>query len=120
MLNHRPLDACIFLASFLFVGYYVWGARGGFPLDDSWIHQGYARNLSERGKWVLIPGEQSNASTSPAQVFLLAKDYTLGVAFPFGRMGLAPCLWHCCRCSYREWWLGIVVSDAHFIGWRRP
>ena len=66
MLNHRPLDACIFLASFLFVGYYVWGARGGFPLDDSWIHQGYARNLSERGEWVLIPGEQSIASTSPA------------------------------------------------------
>ena len=28
MLNHRPLDACILLASFLFVGYYVWGAGG--------------------------------------------------------------------------------------------
>jgi hypothetical protein len=27
----------------------------GFPLDDSWIHQSYARNLALPGEWSFLP-----------------------------------------------------------------
>lgn len=37
----------------------------GFPLDDAWIHQTYARNLGELGEWAFIPGTASAGSTAP-------------------------------------------------------
>ena len=40
--------------------------RGGFPLDDAWIHQTYARSLAQTGKWEFLPGQSSaGGSTSP-------------------------------------------------------
>ena len=30
--------------------------RVGYPLDDAWIYQTYARNLSHLGEWSFIPG----------------------------------------------------------------
>ncbi len=39
--------------------------RMGLPLDDSWIHQTYSRNLAERGEWAFIPGSPSAGSTAP-------------------------------------------------------
>ncbi|MCB9438062.1 MAG: hypothetical protein H6673_13880 [Anaerolineales bacterium] len=56
----------------------------GFPLDDSWIHQTYARNLALHGEWAFVTGEPSAASTSPLYSFLLS----------FGHLfGLAPFVW---------------------------
>ncbi len=55
--------------------------RVGFPLDDSWIHQTYGRNLAERGEWAFVPGEPSVASTSPLFTTLLAAGYVLHVPF---------------------------------------
>lgn len=46
--------------------------RIGFPLDDAWIHQTYARNLAQRGEWAYLPGEPSAGSTSPLWTVLLA------------------------------------------------
>jgi hypothetical protein len=53
----------------------------GFPLDDSWIHQTYARNLAERGEWAFVPGEPSVASTSPLFTVLLSVGYVLRLPF---------------------------------------
>lgn len=47
----------------------------GFPLDDSWIHQTYARNLAELGEFSFIPGQPSAGSTSPLWSAILAMGY---------------------------------------------
>jgi arabinofuranosyltransferase len=49
----------------------------GFPLDDAWIHQTYARNLALRGEWAFLPGEVSTGSTSPLWTLMLAIGYGL-------------------------------------------
>ena len=53
----------------------------GFPLDDSWIHQTYARNLTEHGEWAFVPGAASAASTSPLYTVVLALGYLLRLPF---------------------------------------
>jgi hypothetical protein len=55
--------------------------RIGFPLDDAWIHQTYARNLALRGEWTFVPGQPSGGgSTAPAWTILLAPGFWLGLA----------------------------------------
>jgi hypothetical protein len=49
----------------------------GFPLDDAWIHQTYARNLGQLGEWAFIPGQPSAGSTSPLWSGLIAAGYIL-------------------------------------------
>jgi arabinofuranosyltransferase len=51
----------------------------GFPLDDAWIHQTYARNLATRGEWAFLPGHVSTGSTSPLWTLILAIGYGLTV-----------------------------------------
>lgn len=53
--------------------------RAGFPLDDAWIHQTYARNLAQLGEWSFIPGQPSAGSTAPIWSLLLAGGYLLGL-----------------------------------------
>lgn len=65
----------IVLASLSGIGYLLFSIRKcrlGFPLDDAWIHQTYARNLVEHGEWSYIPGIPSGGSTSPLWTLLLA------------------------------------------------
>ena len=59
-------DASIVALALISAGVYLAcaGARG-FPLDDAWIHQVYARNLGTRGEFAFFPGEPSAGSTSP-------------------------------------------------------
>ncbi|MFQ5942926.1 MAG: hypothetical protein ACE5JF_05170 [Anaerolineales bacterium] len=47
----------------------------GFPLDDAWIHQTYARNLAEQGEWAFIPGSASAGSTAPLWSALISLGY---------------------------------------------
>ena len=54
--------------------------RIGFPLDDSWIHQTYARNLAVYGQWAFQLGRPSAGSTAPLWTFLLAIGYWLHLA----------------------------------------
>ena len=51
--------------------------RIGFPLDDAWIHQTYARNLALRGEWSFLPGELSAGSTAPLWTILLSIGFFL-------------------------------------------
>jgi arabinofuranosyltransferase len=86
-------------------GYVVFSAmiyRVGFPLDDAWIHQTYARNLALRGEWAFIPNLPSAGSTSPLWTALLAPGYWLG---------LAPYLW-----TYLLGWAALV--GVGLAGWR--
>lgn len=55
-----------------------------FPLDDAWIHQGYARNLAQNGEWAFIPGQPSAGGTSFLWVLILALGHFLG---------LSPVIW---------------------------
>jgi hypothetical protein len=51
----------------------------GFPLDDGWIHQTYARNLAQTGRLAYVMDELSTGSTSPLWTLLLSLGYLLPV-----------------------------------------
>ena len=51
----RRYDAVIVLVALVLVALYVAAAGGDFPLDDSWIHQTYGRNLAVYGDWAYPP-----------------------------------------------------------------
>ena len=54
--------------------------RIGFPLDDSWIHQTFARNLALHGQWAFQLGHPSAGSTAPLWTFILALGFWLHLA----------------------------------------
>src|SRR5512138_2784515 len=54
--------------------------RVGFPLDDTWIHLTYARNLAEQGEWAFRLGEHSAGSTAPLWTALLSIGFLIGLA----------------------------------------
>lgn len=81
-------DAVIVAAAILIALLYLWAAGGNFPLDDSWIHQTYGRNLAQTGAWAFVPGVPSAASTSPLYTVILAIGYLLGVPFRLWTHGL--------------------------------
>lgn len=78
-----PRKTIFLLASLTLVSLIVYlsGAayfyRIGFPLDDSWIHLTYARNLALHGEWSFFTGQNSAGSTSPLWTFLLAFGFFL-------------------------------------------
>jgi hypothetical protein len=57
-----------------------WIFRIGYPLDDAWIHQTYARNLASTGSWAFLPGQPSAGSTAPGWSLLLALGYWLNLS----------------------------------------
>jgi len=66
--------------------------RIGFPLDDAWIHQTYARNLAEWGQWAFWRGQVSGGSTAPLWSALLALGYWLKLSFYFWAFALGGVL----------------------------
>lgn len=75
----------IFLFALLSAGAYLivalWRGALGFPLDDAWIHQVYARNLGTHFEFAFFAGQPSAGSTSPLWTILLALGYVLNVDF---------------------------------------
>ena len=51
----------------------------GFPLDDAWIHQTYARNWAETGQLAFVIGQPSAGSTSLLWTFLISIAYRLRI-----------------------------------------
>jgi len=88
--HRRPARQPLLVAMAALLGpllYLAWswaGGHVGFPLDDAWIHQTYARNLAETGQWAFVPGQPSAGSTAPLWTLLLAVGYALH---------LPCCLW---------------------------
>ena len=60
-------------ASYLLASYLFY--RTGYPLDDAWIYQTYARNLGQLGEWSFIPGTASGGSTGPLWVLFIVVGY---------------------------------------------
>ncbi len=82
------------LSSALYLVYARSSGLAGFPLDDAWIHQTYARNLAQTGQLAYLPGQPSAGSTSPAWSFILSVAYLLGIdyklwAYLIGSLSLA-------------------------------
>ncbi len=104
--------------------------RIGFPLDDSWIHLTYARNLAQRGEWSFQPGQLSAGSTAPLWTLLLALGFWLH---------LGPYIWTyllgevvllaiavVAECTVRQWsasyrprlpWIGLFFVAEWHLQW---
>jgi len=72
----------------------------GFPLDDAWIHQTYARNLVAEGEWAFLPGQPSAGSTAPLWTLVLSLGYRLGIdpkawSYILGGLLLMSTAWVC-------------------------
>ena len=68
----------------LYLAYSALESGLGFPLDDAWIHQAFARNLAYYGEWSFIVGETSGASTGPLWGMLLAVLYLVRIPVVWG------------------------------------
>ena len=55
----------------------------GFPLDDAWIHQTFARNIALRFEWAFLPGYPTSGSTSPLWTVILSLGYILKIPYLF-------------------------------------
>jgi hypothetical protein len=110
-MNYRHMVAFAVLAGLsvaAYVGVSMPGGSAGFPLDDAWIHQTYARNLAESGQLAFVPGQASAGSTSPLWTLLIAAGYKLNVeyrlwTYALGALSLALCAWTAARLSLRLW-----------------
>ena len=82
--NRYYLIGVLALCSAISLGSYLYGShwisRIGYPLDDAWIHQTYARNLASTGLWAFLPGQLSAGSTAPGWSLLIALGYWLNLS----------------------------------------
>jgi hypothetical protein len=77
--------------------------RIGFPLDDSWIHLTYARNLAVYGEWAFQPGKPSAGSTAPLWTGLLSLGFFVK---------LAPYVWTYLLGALLLWGMGLVGESV--------
>ena len=84
--------------------WYLWQAalcaEVGFPLDDPWIHQTYARNLAQTGRFAYAGDQISAGSTSPLWTLLLAVGHVVGIgplpwAYLLGTLSWLALAWTC-------------------------
>ena len=118
----------------LVVGGYLAASRAihsiGFPLDDAWIHQTYARNLVAYHEWAFVPGQPSAGSTAPLWSFLLSLGYWVGTGpylwtFLLGIISLAALavigeMWF--RYLHGNVktlipWVGLFLAGEWHLGW---
>ncbi len=112
------------------VGLYLGAARlagmNGFPLDDAWIHQTYARNLGTRGEFAFTPGVPSTGSTAPLWTLILSVGYALHVPFLWWTHGLNIAFlglsgWQMARLARRLFparrWLPLLIGAAVVGEW---
>jgi hypothetical protein len=114
--------------------YFLWNSYQrvgfGYPLDDAWIHQTYARNLIDYGEWSFIPGKPSAGSTAPLWTGLLSLGPLLGLdhriwTYFIGGVLLVSLGWMCSKWFSQRWentpkwgWVvGAVVSVEWHLLW---
>ncbi|HTX80326.1 MAG TPA: hypothetical protein VMC62_11685 [Longilinea sp.] len=121
--------ACMaFPAGFLIASVLVY--KIGFPLDDAWIHQTFARNLALYGEWAFVHGQPSAGSTSPLWSALISIGYFLHIdtyawTFALGWLGLfgtAAAGEILFRVHYPEakfWfpWVGLMLAAEWHLVW---
>ncbi len=98
-------------SSSLFILYTLCTGELGFPLDDAWIHQTYARNLIHYRKWAYILGQPSAGSTSPLWTLLLSLSYLAGIDFKAWTFALGIAFF-----GATAWAAGKLVLS---LGWER-
>jgi hypothetical protein len=102
-LPNRKIIWQLALASVISIAVYLAASalyfRVGFPLDDSWIHLTYARNLAVHGEWAFQPGKPSAGSTAPLWTALLSIGFFLK---------LAPYVWTYLLGALLLWGLGLL------------
>ncbi len=95
----------IVLISFVFYLGWSWFMIGfGFPLDDAWIHQTYARNFGHNFQWGFLPDHPSGGSTGPLWGMLLSLLYLLNI----------PPLWGTYLYGFLFLW-GTSVTGLHLF-----
>jgi hypothetical protein len=113
----------------LYAGVAVSRGHSGFPLDDAWIHQTYARNWAETGQLAYVPGVPSAGSTAPLWTLLLSLAYRFHFApdlwtLLLGAISLALSAWLLSRLAGRllpnqsgvSWLVGLAcVLEWHLI-----
>ncbi len=130
---HAPATSllCWLLLALLIGLFYLavsaWGyGFSGFPLDDAWIHQTYARNLAYYGQLAFTPGVTSAGSTAPLWSVLLSVGYWLGLPYQLWTYSLGiVCLgltgWSAARLSQRLFpehrWLGSLTGLFCLLEW---
>jgi hypothetical protein len=77
----------------------------GFPLDDAWIHQTYARSLERGEGWSFTPGVPSAGATAPLWVLLLVPGYWLN---------FSPFTWIAILAAVQLWGVGALGM----LAWR--
>jgi hypothetical protein len=130
LVQWRWLPLWLALAALVAGAYLLFAALGygviGFPLDDAWIHQTYARNLAASGQWAFVPGQTSAGSTAPLWSLLLALGYGLGVPYTAWTYGLGMVTlgltgWTAARLGARLWpgrpWLGPLAGLFCVLEW---
>ncbi|MBN2386754.1 MAG: hypothetical protein JXB85_07010 [Anaerolineales bacterium] len=120
--------ALLSLGGYLLASRFYYGI--GFPLDDAWIHQTYARNLAASGEWAFLPGRTSGGSTAPLWTALLAPGHLFGLG-PHGwtfLLGLLA-LWGLAvlgEKAIRDWvpmyrprlpWMGVALALEWHLVW---
>lgn len=133
-LHRLPDWLWLSVAAAFAVGGYITLSAGrygiGFPLDDAWIHQTYARNLAQLSEWSFIPGRPSAGSTSPLWSVLLAVGYLVRLApliwsFLLGGVLLAALATLMVRYSRASGgaahipalWIGLLVVFEYHLTW---
>ena len=102
----------------------------GYPLDDAWIHQTYARNLAWHGEWSFIPGLPSGGSTAPLWSALIGPVYLVGQngyvwTMLLGGLGLLGVAWlgekwfeKCCKITTGKLpWAGLFLTFEWHLVW---
>ncbi len=111
------------LAALVVLGYilvaYIQNGAFGFPLDDAWIHQVYARNLGTRLEFSFYPGQPSAGSTSPLWAVMLAIGYALHLDYRvwttfLGILFLSASAWAAGRMTQH------LTDDARLVHWLVP
>ncbi len=133
MLSKRNRNLILGLAVFLSMGVYLLVSSlkfgVGFPLDDAWIHQTYARNLAQWGEWAFWQGQTSGGSTAPLWSALLALGYWLEISPYFWTFALGGIFLWGLACftevfvrrtapSYRSTfpWAGLfIIGEWHLV-----